>query len=197
MGSLFTLPKFTEDRQSAAFSLLTTSWDYARFVIAVANGTGLTKQTQAEMLRAHTQVLNDELGRPFEHINWALGWGLEDCHSGEAFWQWGNNGKYRAYAMCYPDSGTGLVYFANSDTGMSILDEVINTVVEDEHQALEMLDFEKYDQQGWADKRQRQKDYLKGDIEAGDDLYYEHTRDEDVRDPLDLPFFDWLYDLLG
>jgi hypothetical protein len=147
------------------------------------------------MLRSQTRVLNDHLGRPYEHIGWCLGWGLEDCDSGQAFWQWGNNGKYRAYAMCFPENGTGLVYFANSDTGLSILDDVLSSVVPDEHYALEMLDFEKYDQQGWSQRRQREKDYLEGDVTAGKGMYYEETQSPD--DPLDNAFFEWLYDLLG
>ncbi len=63
----------------AAATLYTTARDYALFVAAVLNGTGLEAETVSEMLAPQIQVR--------EGVFWSLGFGLEDNTAGRAFWQ--------------------------------------------------------------------------------------------------------------
>lgn len=131
---------------NAAFSLLTTARDYARFVAAVLNGTGLAAQTVRLMLTPERQARR--ASRPTsadDYVSWGLGWALQEGRVGRAFWHWGDNGRFKAYVVAYPASRTGVVYFANANDGLSIADAIVSRVVEDDHWALRWLNYDRYD----------------------------------------------------
>ena len=80
---------------SAAYSLLTTAQDYARFAIAVMNGTGLKPETARRMLSPQSATdagCSNCIGRPVtktsDTISWGLGIGLEETAHGRTFWHW-------------------------------------------------------------------------------------------------------------
>jgi len=98
----------------AAASLYTTAEDYAKFVAAVLNGTGLRPETQDEMLTLQIDM-NRETG-----LGWSLGFGTQDDEHGRAVWQWGDYGVFRDYVIVYPGSKAGVVYLTNSHNGLSI-----------------------------------------------------------------------------
>ena len=106
---------------SAAASLYTTAADYARFVIAVMAGDGLRKETAAEMLSPRIPM-NGERG-----LHWSLGFGIQRDENGDAFWQWGDYGIFRNYAIAYPAEGSALVYLANSWYGLGICVDLVET----------------------------------------------------------------------
>jgi CubicO group peptidase (beta-lactamase class C family) len=77
---------------AAASTLLTTARDYARFAIAIMNGTGLKNETGRAMLTPQSQVdagCSNCIGRPItkasESIAWGLGVGLEQTAGGWSF----------------------------------------------------------------------------------------------------------------
>ena len=86
---------------NAAASLHTTGLDYARFLAAVLDGTGLRKETAAQMI--HPQIHVDEgcqncintkpTGRLSREIGWGLGWGVQETEDGPSLWHWGDNGS--------------------------------------------------------------------------------------------------------
>jgi CubicO group peptidase (beta-lactamase class C family) len=86
-----------------------------------------------------------ELG---EVIAWGLGWALELGESGTAFWHWGDNGPFKAFVLGYRDRGAALVYFANSDEGLSIAGDVLAAFFGGEHPSVEWLDYERHDAPG-------------------------------------------------
>src|SRR5213075_369700 len=106
---------------NAAASLQTTSLDYAKFMIAVMNGTGLKKTTSAAMLGQQMKV--DEgcsnyvnqapTGKLSTNIFWGFGVGLQQTADGTAFWHWGDNGDVHCYMLAYPKSKLGLAVFTN------------------------------------------------------------------------------------
>jgi len=124
-------------RGNAAASLHTTATDYARFLTAVMNGTGLSDSTAAAMLTPQIQVDSG--------LAWGLGIGLEDTDQGRAFWHWGDNTGYKAYAIAYPEHRVGVVWFTNSENGHSILGRMLAATVGGEHPAVQWLDYEAYD----------------------------------------------------
>jgi CubicO group peptidase (beta-lactamase class C family) len=106
------------DPHSAA-SLYTTAADYARFVCAVLNGDGITRETLAEMLTPQITV-DEETG-----LTWSLGFALQEDANGKAFWQWGDYGIFRNYILAYPESRSGIVYLTNSYYGLGICRKVV------------------------------------------------------------------------
>ncbi|HEV2764552.1 MAG TPA: serine hydrolase [Pyrinomonadaceae bacterium] len=139
---------------NAAASLQTTAEDYARFVAAVLRGEGLKGETAREMLRAQVWVnegcgvvcLNPEgAPRQSQAIAWGLGWGLQRTGDGETFWHWGDNGNVKAYVVASKKKRRGLVFFANSANGLSVVHEIVAEVFGAQQPALAWLDYERYD----------------------------------------------------
>ena len=124
-------------RGHAAATLHTTANDFARFLIAVMNGTGLSDSMATAMLTPQIEV---DTG-----VAWGLGIGLQENEVGRALWHWGDNSGYKAYTFAYPDRKLGIVWFTNSDNGQSILQALLAETVGGEHPAVAWLDYEQYD----------------------------------------------------
>jgi len=129
--------KFTPQQANAAFSLHTTSSDYARFMIAVATGEGLTSASLAAMTTPQVSAQDG--------IYWGEGIGLEPTPAGQALWHWGDQAGYRTFAYVTPGALTGFVYLANSDNGMLILDAVYDMLVDGPGTAVSWLNYERVD----------------------------------------------------
>jgi len=129
---------------SAAASLHTTACDYARFLQACLGGEGLSPRMHQEMLQTQTRA---DLGGPAAtrgHVGWSLGWGTMDGAQGELIWQWGDNGDTVALVVGNPATGDGLVYLANSATGLSVAHDLMAAVLPDRPWCLEALDYQRY-----------------------------------------------------
>jgi CubicO group peptidase (beta-lactamase class C family) len=107
----------------AAASLYTTAEDYAKFVGAVLNGTGLRPETSKEMLTLQI-AKNEEMG-----LGWSLGFGTQDDDNGRAIWQWGDYNVFRNYVIAYPATRTGVVYLTNSHNGLSFCSYLVASTV--------------------------------------------------------------------
>lgn len=139
------------EKANAAASLHTTATDYARFVAAIIKGAGLKPATARMMLTPQISVAeagSNNLNRPnpklSSTISWGLGWGLEKTDDGMAFWHWGDNGDTKAYVEAFEKQQTGLVMFANSATGLSILPEVVGEALGGQHASLTWVNIERY-----------------------------------------------------
>ncbi|NIM90723.1 MAG: alpha/beta fold hydrolase [Candidatus Aminicenantes bacterium] len=124
-------------RSHAAASLYTTAGDYARFVIAVMNGTGLKKETAKMMLVPQVEVDKD--------IYWSLGFGVQRFPEGDAFWQWGDYGIFRNYIIAFKKHKLGVVYFTNSFNGLSIGNEIVKGALVIKDLAIAFLGYDQYD----------------------------------------------------
>ena len=124
-------------RAYASASLYTTAVDYARFVNAVINGSGLDGATIDTMLSPQIEVQDG--------ISWSLGFGLDMAAAGTGFWQWGDYGIFRSYVIAYRDERIGVVYLTNSLNGLSIRDEIVALAVGGgEHPVFSYPDYEQY-----------------------------------------------------
>jgi len=157
------------DKPNAAASLHTTANDYAKFVIAMLKGTGLKPETARLMLTPQASVtlagpfnLNAADAKRSPTVSWGLGWGLEKTQYGMAFWHWGDNGDTKAFVLAFPKQKTGLVMFANSANGLSIINELVEGVMGNDHPALAWLKLERYNSQ----PRLMLKAILKSDAET-------------------------------
>ena len=112
----------------AAGTLHTTATDYARFLLSlIGPGGGSTPlgPTSIETMLTRTSTIDDKLG-------WALGWGIETAKDADYFWQWGDDGPFKAFAAGSrgPDSGgIGVVVFTNGHWGLNVARPVIELVL--------------------------------------------------------------------
>jgi len=151
-------------RENAAASLHTTAPDYARFMRAVMNGTGLGDSTASAMLAPQVEI---EPG-----LAWGLGIGLQDNADGRAFWHWGDNTGYKAYTITYPADRVGVVWFTNSENGHSILARMLDATVGGEHPAVAWLDYEAFDSPKRVVRTALEEAYDESGVEAAIALYH-------------------------
>ena len=149
----------------AAATLHTTAPDFARFMVAVMNGSLLSDSLAAAMLTA--QVVVDS------GVTWGLGIGLQENEAGHAFWHWGDNTNYKAFAIAYPDRHVGVVWFTNSDHGQDILVSMLAHTVGGTHPAAAWLDYEQYDAPSRIVQAALTERYESAGIEAAIGLYRE------------------------
>jgi len=109
----------------SASSLYSTSRDIARFMIEIMEPSDrdahLSQKTVNEMLRPQMKV-NDS-------VSWGLGWGLQHTSSGCAFWQWGDNGGYKNFAVASRGRGRGVVVLTNGAKGLRLCEELVPEVM--------------------------------------------------------------------
>ena len=136
---------------NAAASLHTTASDYARFMEAVMNGTGLKPATWKQMLTPQVAVdpectnCTDRAPKQrSKEVLWGLGVGIENTPNGETFWHWGDNGAFKAFMIAYPRHKTGLVMFANSENGLSIHTEIVEEALGGQHPAFAWAKYDDY-----------------------------------------------------
>ena len=147
-------------RAFASATLYTTAVDYARFLNAVINETGLDSTTVERMLSPEIEVQ--------EGVSWSLGFGLDEAPAGTGFWQWGDYVTFRSYTIAYKRERIGVVYLTNSFNGLSIRNEIVTLAVGGgEHPVFSFPDYEQYSAPGF---RITQK-ALRDGAEAALDLY--------------------------
>jgi len=137
---------------NAAASLHTTASDYALFVEALLNGTGLKPQTLREMERPQIPVdptcTNCTERAPKEvskSVFWGLGIGIQETRQGESLWHWGDNGSFKCYVVAFPKQKIGVAMFMNGANGMSIASEVLHIAIGGEEPAFQWIKYDRYD----------------------------------------------------
>ena len=122
----------------APSSVQTTAVDYARFLSAVQTGVGLSPGTWQLM---RTPAISVAPG-----VGWGLGWAVEGDSSDYALAHHGDNSDsgFTAFTLLNIQRQCGLVYFANSANGLSIVREVAATIP-GSHPGLALLNYERYD----------------------------------------------------
>ncbi|MDH3651788.1 MAG: beta-lactamase family protein, partial [Saprospiraceae bacterium] len=140
--------KWKAEQANAAASLTTTAGDYARFMIALLHGEGLTSEWRDLMLSTRQKVdpscsqCKAANTQPhFEEVSWGLGIGLEQGKE-EYLWHWGDNGNFKSYVCVSRDSGDGIVYLANSSNGLAIRDQLVEMILPGKHPAHEWVTYE-------------------------------------------------------
>jgi CubicO group peptidase (beta-lactamase class C family) len=121
----------------APSSLHTTALDYGTFLLAILQGTGLKAQTSRAMISPAVNVA--------PAIEWGLGWGIEGGSAGPSLWHHGDNSNsgFTAFALVNVRRRCGLVYFANSVSGLSIAKEIAG-LVSGTHPSIAWIGYESY-----------------------------------------------------
>jgi CubicO group peptidase (beta-lactamase class C family) len=138
--------------RNAAAGLYTTAEDYARFVIAVLDGTGLSPALRAQLSTPQAHVIAGGPGsidrpdpRPVPDLAWGLGWGLAATGRGPALWHWGDNGDSKAFVVALDQPRAAVVVFANSANGLSIMPEIVEAAIGVPQPGRDWLFYESYD----------------------------------------------------
>lgn len=131
---------------NAAGSLQTTAADYAKFVAAILDGTGLKKETRRQMTTPQIRIdeaclicTTKQAEKLSSEIAWGLGWGLQTTDEGNSFWHWGDNGNNKAFIVAFEKQKDGIVVFTNSANGLTILKEILADGLGGKHPAFRWL----------------------------------------------------------
>lgn len=128
---------------NAAGSLYTTARDYARFLQAI-----LQHPRRDTWLAPAANVLQGCLTcldhAPVPAIDpavaWGLGWGLET--GTPAFFHWGDQKGYKAFAMGSPRNPTAVAVLTNGDSGLRFMSHLIAPVFPGPRPSLNWLGYE-------------------------------------------------------
>ncbi len=187
LGGLMEKRTFAEAHVAA--TLHTTASDYARFMAAAMKGTGLTPASARAFLTPQVEVAPG--------VTWGLGVGLQDDARGRAFWQWGHWFGSRAYMIAYPESGDGLVFLANGDEGLAILDAVLGTVLGADQPGAAWQGYEQFDSPSRRVRIELLGIFTTDGVEAGMARMLELEREEAPEAISEAVMNDLGYDLLG
>jgi len=162
-------------RPNAAATLHTTASDYARFLGALIEERGLEHETFEMIFTPQVSAPGDD--DEFEGtVFWGLGWGLQAGNAEISFWHWGDNGPFKAYVLGYREAGIGLVYFANSDVGLTIGEALLATVLSDSYPSFDWLDYGRYDSPDVVAQTAVRRAYVEDGQEAGQQALEELRR---------------------
>lgn len=127
----------------AAGSMDTTITDFARFMEAVMQGKGVTKQAKELMLAPQIQIhskqqfptpsveTTDE-NRSIQ-LSYGLGWGLFHTPYGKAYFKEGHDDGWENHAVAFPGKKIAVVLMANSSNGDSIFKELLEVLIKDRY----------------------------------------------------------------
>ena len=114
---------------NAAYSLLTTAYDYTIFLQALLAGQGLKPATHKMMFEKSSSGnrFDHPASEADKHIGWGLGVGLQQNEMGKSIWHWGDNGDFKGFFIAFPDKQEILVYFTYNRYGLNITPEILTT----------------------------------------------------------------------
>ncbi|WP_157955993.1 serine hydrolase domain-containing protein [Flavobacterium kingsejongi] len=109
------LPDLNSKTFGAAGGLHTDAGSYAKFLIALMNGKGLSKKSVNEMFKF--QVRLDQNKDYDGDIGWGLGIGIRPGVNGFDYNHRGNNGNFQSYYLINEKDRSGYVFFVSCDKG--------------------------------------------------------------------------------
>lgn len=120
-------------RANVGYTLRTCAADYAKFLQALLQGTGLSPQTRELFFTPCTEKAVRYAGnhrKSDDSIAWAMGIGTEDNPEfGKVLWHWGDNGSFKALFIIIPSANGYLTYFTNSNHGHDIINDITALVI--------------------------------------------------------------------
>ena len=118
-GGTSPLVKRKPGEPNVAASLHVDAKNYARFLIAVLQGKGLSETAAKEMLRAQVKI-PDQPG-----ASWGLGISIEETPHGTHYGHGGRNPGFTSHSVMDKDRGIGYIFLVNNDDASKI-DNVLN-----------------------------------------------------------------------
>ncbi|NKB67845.1 MAG: serine hydrolase [Candidatus Latescibacteria bacterium] len=124
------VPKAKLEQAEAEWSLHTTALDYARFLVEMLKP---PLESRHSLTPAMVATMLSPQVRLDQSLSWGLGWGLEQTAAARAFWHWGDNDGYDAFAWASSDSTSGLVVLANIDGAIRTFADMLRLTMGGEH----------------------------------------------------------------
>jgi CubicO group peptidase (beta-lactamase class C family) len=123
------IEKGKPERGNVAWSLHTSSPEYARFVASLLSGeqSRLQRSWLRDAFSPHIDVADG--------LSWGLAWGLSGPDGRDTFWHWGSNPGYRCFAVGSRETGLGVVVMTNQARGMGVCREVVRIALGYDHPA--------------------------------------------------------------
>ncbi|MFL6216015.1 MAG: serine hydrolase [Blastocatellia bacterium] len=205
------LPLRKSSEANAAASLRTTPTDYAKFVIAVVNGTGLKAETVRQMLTPQVKLdegcvtcLGRKVMKPSTSLAWGLGVGLQHTAQGDAFWHWGDNPGFKNFVIAFPQQKSGAVILTNSDNGLGIIPEIVKEMLGGNSPTFAWLSVEEYNSPGrrlrkaigmvgveaavkqFREERRQHPDSFKANEGRINSLGYQYLRDKKIKEAIEI-----------
>ncbi len=117
----------------AAFSLLTNAQDYARLLQYTVREGSFSPAVLSEFRRRQVTIeqVDTSKGAAAFTLGWSLGWGILERPDATTYFQWGDNGAFRAFAAFSQDSRDGIVYFVNGSDGLVHANDLARPVLGD------------------------------------------------------------------
>lgn len=125
---------------NAAASLQTTSYDYALFLEALLEGKRMNPNLQQLMFTPQIPV-DPEEGKE-QQVYWGLGVGIQETTEGRQVFQWGDNFTFRGFFTANIETGNAMVYFTNSQNGLSPVREFVGLAMPDPQPACDWLNYD-------------------------------------------------------
>lgn len=120
-------------RANVGYTLRTCASDYAKFLQALLDGTGLSPQAKELFFTPCSEKAIRYAGNHREcdnSIAWAMGIGTEDnAEFGKVLWHWGDNGSFKALFIVIPSADGYLTYFTNSNHGHDIINDITSLII--------------------------------------------------------------------
>ncbi len=126
---------------NAAGSLVTTIYDYSKFVEYIMQGKGLNRKLRKQMISPQINInskyqfptITDEITSENESIklSYGLGWVLLKCKYGRAFFKEGYIDAWRHYTISFFDKGISIIIMTNSANGEKIFKELTEKIIGD------------------------------------------------------------------
>jgi CubicO group peptidase (beta-lactamase class C family) len=100
----------------SAYSLHSNAGDFARALIGMGRGIGLSEESHAEFLKGQgVKFAKDDPSRPTGVADWALGFSIVEMPGRRVYMHGGNNYGWTSISALDPEALDGFVVFTNSD----------------------------------------------------------------------------------
>ena len=116
VGGSFPLSKWKPSDPNVAASLHINAKNYAKFLIAVVQGKGLSAASAGEMLRSHVRIPG------FAGVSFGLGIAVYETPVGTNYGHSGGNTGFTSHSMLYKDQGIGFVVLVNNEDAGRLAD---------------------------------------------------------------------------
>lgn len=162
---------------NAAASLLTTATDYAQFVAAILNGTGLSPATRDAFL---TPARETDRG-----VHFGLGIGVEEGPTGRTFFHGGTNGnRFTSYSLGDLKTGDGLVFLSSSMDGITLVSALADRAFRDDLPRRDLSVHNRHDEASWLGLKAVQRIALENGAEAATEKFRELRANPETRVPV-------------
>jgi CubicO group peptidase (beta-lactamase class C family) len=145
------LLELTREQANVAGSLITNAADYARFLVAVMEGRGLSETARAAMVTPQVRITSRSLfsapgtDAGAAHslgLSWTVGWGrMESARGGWALFHVGREEGCEGYAVIFPERRTGFVVLSLSPVTSTFTAPLVEALVGGGSEPLEWLEY--------------------------------------------------------